>query len=293
MSVRVCAIHSTAEAAGRRHRTAAQLNPVRINGEGVTMREPQSARAIKHIGVIGACGGAGASSVAAALARERGRSQDITLVDLADCVAGLDVLLGVEELPGVRWADLGEARGEVSGRELVELLPRWGQVAVLSTDRTRPVTVSPQVRGLVLPALSQVSDLVIDLGGGHLTETTSLCDLVFIVVPRHVRAVAGAQAVVARLTEAGVSADAMALLVRGPAPGGLDPFQVEQVLNVPLAAHMRADRGLAAAVERGVGPQGKHLNQAARQALTYAARSFIPAAVAPRGLGRPAFGRAA
>lgn len=257
------------------------------------MREPQPAPTIRHIGVMGACGGAGASSMAAAIARERGRAQDIALVDLADSAGGLDVLLGVEELPGVRWADLGAARGEVSGQELAGLLPQWGDVAVLSTDRSRPTAVSEQSRDLVLAALMQVADLVIDIGSSNLDVAAQCCDQVFIVVPRQVRAVAGAQAMIERLVKAGVETDRIALIVRGPAPGGLDPLQVERVLGVPLAAQMGADRGLAAAVERGVGPQGRRLDRGVRRALAYAARNLSRPAVAQGSIGRPTFGRAA
>lgn len=257
------------------------------------MRESHSLGHIKHIGVVGACGGAGASSVAAAIARARALSQSSVLVDLADCAGGLDVLLGVEETPGVRWADLGAVRGEVSGAELAELLPRWGEVAVLSADRTRPETVAQRCQDLVLSALAQVGDLVVDFGSTHLAAAAQLCDLVVIVVPRHVRAVAGGQATIARLTDAGLAPSQMALVVRGPAPGGLDPLHIEQVLNLPLAAHMASDRGLAAAIERGVGPQGRKLDRAAHRVLRYAARALPAVPRAPARFERPTFGRAA
>lgn len=257
------------------------------------MREPRPVPSVRHIGVMGACGGAGASSMAAALARARVRAQDTALVDLADSAGGLDVLLGVEELPGVRWADLGAARGEVSGQELAGLLPTWGDVAVLSTDRSRPTAVSEQSRDLVLAAAGQVANLVIDVGGSNLDVAAGFCDQVFIVVPRQVRAVAGAQALIARLVEADLAPRRIALIVRGPAPGGLDPLQVERVLETPLATHLGVDRGLAAAVERGVGPQGRRLDRGARRALAYMARN-IPGPAVPQGSkARPVFGRAA
>lgn len=220
-------------------------------------------------GVIGACGGAGASSFAAALARERSRSRPVALIDLDTAGGGLDVLLGIEESPGLRWPDLGSARGEVPGQDLLDLMPRWGEVAVLSTDRMRPVATPEEIQGLVLGALAGVSDLVLDLNRMEMPAATQACDQVLIVVPRDLRAVAGAQVALVRLEEAGLTRAQVGLVVRGPAPGGLDPFQVEQVLGVPLTVQLRADRGLAQAIERGAGPQGRGLLGGARCASAF------------------------
>ncbi len=113
------------------------------------------------VGVVGARGGVGASTVAAALAlrvhrhgwhaerrrpRRRGTGRAgatadvprVVLVDLDPAGGGLDVHLGIEDVPGVRWPDLAGARGDVSGPELTDLLPDWAGVTVLSGDRWRP-----------------------------------------------------------------------------------------------------------------------------------------------------------
>lgn len=220
-----------------------------------------------RIGVIGACGGAGASSFAATLARVRSRSRPVALIDLDAAGGGLDVLLGIEESPGLRWPDLSSARGEVPGQDLLDLMPRWGEVAVLSGDRMRPASAPDEIRALVLGALAGVSDLVLDLN--RMENPIQACDRVLVVVPRDLRAVAGAQVTLAKLEEAGFARTQLGLVVRGPAPGGLDPFQVEQVLGVRLAVQLRADRGLAQAIERGAGPQGRGLLGAARCASTF------------------------
>lgn len=233
-------------------------------------------------GVIGAYGGAGASSFASALARERSRTGPVALVDLDDASGGLDVLLGIEESPGLRWADLGAARGEVSGQELLELMPRWGEVAVLSCDRNRPASVSHEVRRLVLGSLGQETDLVLDLSRSQIDVAAQTCDRVLVVVPRDLRAIAGAQVTLASLARAGIEQDRVGLIARGPAPGGLDPIQVEQVLGLALVTHLRADAGLAAAIERGAGPQGRGLVRGAREACNFLDRAGLTSRMSQR-----------
>lgn len=83
------------------------------------------------LAVTGAVGGCGASLLAASLAvhaahvlRGLGRAQ-VGLVDANIWGAGLDVLLGMEEAPGVRWPQLANAHGEVDWSHLVTVLPAW------------------------------------------------------------------------------------------------------------------------------------------------------------------------
>jgi hypothetical protein len=46
----------------------------------------------------------------------------------------------------------------------------------------------------------------------------------------------------------------LAVVVRGPAPGGLKASEVAQALGLPLAGSLRAEPGLPAALERGQPP---------------------------------------
>ncbi len=66
------------------------------------------------------------------------------------------------------------------------------------------------------------------------------------------------------------------LVVRGPAPGGITPDEVATALGLPLVAAMRAERGLARALERGertrAGPRpAGHRRHAVLDALRTAA----------------------
>ncbi len=241
------------------------------------------------VGVVGACGGAGASTLAAALAdalRRAGRRP--VLVDLTTRGAGIDVLLGIDHREGPRWADLRDARGEVDGRALRGLLPTWCAVPVLSAHRADPVELDPGVVVDVCSALADACDVLVldlpraalaagagavpDLGTGAGGETrgatrpgpgrdrgtddaalVGACDALFLVTPLELPAVAGAVAAVALARSTGADRT-MRLVARRPAPGRLDPWEVSDVVGLPLACVAGWDRTLAARVDRGQGP---------------------------------------
>ncbi|WP_456847719.1 pilus assembly protein FlpE, partial [Cellulomonas sp. P5_C6] len=187
-------------------------------------------------------GGAGASTLAAALARQLARRTATALVDLDRASGGIDVLLGLESADGVRWPDLADARGEVAGADVLALLPRWGACAVLSADRERPGAPEPGVVADVLHALTgSVGALVLDLDRASVVAGESVapvCDAVLVVAPRDLRTVAGILAMRPRLV--GVPTW---LVVRGPAPGGLGAAELSEAVGLPALGTLRADGG--------------------------------------------------
>lgn len=209
------------------------------------------------VGVVGARGGAGASVVAASLARAAGRRAPACLVELAGGGAGIDVLLGVEGVPGVRWPDLDDARGRLDGDDLLERLPTWDGVAVVSaTTEGGPAAdaVVDVVAALAETVVPRDGTVVLDLGHGALLagtpahEVLGACEEVLVVTPLDVPAVGGAAVLAARL------AVPAALVVRHPAPGRLSPAEVAHAVGLDVAATLRHDRRVAGAVERGHGP---------------------------------------
>ncbi|MEC3913815.1 septum site-determining protein Ssd [Nocardia sp. CDC160] len=92
------------------------------------------------LAVAGAGAGSGASVLAAAVAlTAAGRFRDRTLlVDCAPYGGGLDLLLGLEKAPGLRWPDLTIERGRVSASTLHAALPVVSGLAVLSCGRGTP-----------------------------------------------------------------------------------------------------------------------------------------------------------
>src|SRR5699024_11551540 len=80
-------------------------------------------------------GGVGASALASALARAGAHAPlGVALVDLDHTGPGLDLMLGLEQDGGLRWADLDGHGGTLPGEALAEALPVWHGVHVLSCD---------------------------------------------------------------------------------------------------------------------------------------------------------------
>lgn len=121
----------------------------------------RSARGVV-LAVVGASGGCGASTLAAACALHAAESGwSVGVVDGAAGGAGIDVVLGIEHVPGVRWPDLAGCRGRVDGLGLLSRMPRAGAVAVLAHCRDSPAQIGADaVRG-VFAGLVEVLDLVV------------------------------------------------------------------------------------------------------------------------------------
>ncbi|MFI9485263.1 pilus assembly protein FlpE [Promicromonospora sp. NPDC052451] len=231
----------------------------------------------RMIGVIGACGGAGTSVVAACVAHGLRRGGErATLVDLDTHGPGTDLLLGSDGARGARWPDLAEARGDVDGTGVVAALPRWGAVPVLSGRPYGPPPDDDVVLGVCRGLVRAGESLVLDLprpaawgsatrrGPGAVPGTDEpalrtllgACATALLVVPLTLRAVVGAQRVRDALRGAGV-AD-VRVVVRGAAPGAVHEVDVAAGLGLPVAGCMPRDGGLAGAVERGDGPATSH-----------------------------------
>lgn len=208
------------------------------------------------VGVVGGRGGAGATTLAAALARTGLRLGRATmLVDADPYGGGIDLVLGAEEARGPRWPELAGSRGRVSGQALTEALPRVDELTVLSWDRGEALTIPSTAMTALLSAGARASDLVVvDLPrtpDEAVGAALAAARITLLVVPAEVRAAASAARVAA-----GVSplCPDLRVVVRGPAPGGLSPATVAGSLGLPLAGSLRAEPGLAVALERGQAP---------------------------------------
>ena len=247
----------------------------------------------RMIGVVGACGGAGASVVAACVAGGLRRGGErATLVDLDAQAPGIELLLGSDTGRGARWPDLVEARGEVEGAGVVAALPRWGSVPVLSGRATSAPpdddVVLDVCRGLVRAGETLVLDLprpgawgsATRRGAGAAAEAPgddglavrtllARCDCALLAVPLTLPATVGAQRVRDALRAAGTSD--VRVVVRGPAPGAVDEDDVAAALGLPVIASMGRDSTLARAVERGDGPTTAYRSTLGRFAAETAA----------------------
>lgn len=176
------------------------------------------------MGVIGGSGGVGSSTFAAVLAwAARG-----TLVDLDPWGGGIDVLLGIESVPGARWSGVRVGGGRLEPALLSAGLPRWAGVPVLAADR------SPPSDGLneVLAAVAELGCVVLDLPRAPSAErdlALEACALVVVVGRAGVRQLTAARAVISALPDVNVGV----VLRRGEVPmGDAEPLVGAALLGV-------------------------------------------------------------
>lgn len=237
------------------------------------------------LGVVGGRGGAGASTLAAALACAAAPDRSVLLVDGDPRGGGLDLLLGAETAPGLRWADLAGVDGPVRPSVLVEALPVAERVSLLAWGHGEPAgaAVGPVAAESVLRSARRSHDLVVvDLPrqGGPLTDALlRSLDTLLMVVPAEVRATVAATRLLPDLL---AHVADVRLVVRGPAPAGLPAAVVADALELPLACAMRSQPGIGAALERGGSPAragGRGpLSAACRRLLSHLAEPSAPAA---------------
>lgn len=209
--------------------------------------------------VTGGRGGAGASALAAAVAlRAAQDGEQVLLVDCDPLGGGIDLVLGVEDIDGVRWPELSVGGGRVAAAALHAALPtagRGGRLAVLSCDRSDHGPSTSGVSAVLAAGRRAGSTVVCDVPR-YPTDAAiaalAAADLTVLVVPADVRSCAAAGRSAAVLAE--LTGD-IQLVVRGPAPGGISPAEVAECLQLPLLASMPAQPGLHRMLERGTPPE--------------------------------------
>jgi secretion/DNA translocation related CpaE-like protein len=206
--------------------------------------------------VGGSCGGAGVSTLAAALALTAAPGGDgVLLVDTDGWGAGLDLLLGAERDEGLRWPELAGLRGRVAGDALMAALPEVGGVSVLAASRSAPADVPEEALTAVVEAARAGGwPVVVDLPRTAGPEVTAAvlaeADLAALVVPARLRAASAARL----LVEPPAPWSAAQLVVRS-VPGGLSADEVADVVGRPVLGELGADRSALPRGEQGRPPQ--------------------------------------
>lgn len=231
--------------------------------EAIAEAATSSGAAAPIISVLGARGGAGASVLAAGLARvAAAEGLAVYLVDLDPAGFGLNVLLGVDRVEGNGWDDLSAAVGRIPPRSLRSGLPLVAGIRLL-TWTSAPAMLPPDgVVGSVLDSAARDADVVVvDLGRWlcadgaaprqQAVEVLSRSTQVLIVSPADVRSALGARRMLASGVLAGLP---LGLVVRGPSPGALSGEDLAEALELPLVAHMPAESRLDRCLEDGLPP---------------------------------------
>lgn len=203
------------------------------------------------VGVVGGSGGAGATTLACALGQAGARSGPTVVIDCDPLGPGVDRVLGLDAHDGSRWEGLCQTTGRLSGRALREALPqrdglralswRAGSTATLQAFAVREA-LSAARRGheTVVVDLPRVSDALID-------EVLARCDAVLLVVVPGVPGVASASRLSRRLR----GEAAPGVVLRGT---GISDRDVARATGLPVVARVPHQRGLAEAIDLGLGP---------------------------------------
>jgi secretion/DNA translocation related CpaE-like protein len=214
-----------------------------------TTREVATRGAV--IAVIAGRGGAGASVFATALAREACATTEAILIDADPWGGGIDLVLGNETDGGLRWPDLMLQGGRLNYTALREALPKHHGVCVLSGSRAGGDIDASALNAVIDAGSRGGATVVCDVArrSAEVSETAvGSADLVTVLTSADVRSCASA-AVVGRWVST-VNPN-VAVVVRGPAPGGLRPSDVAEIVGLPLLAAMRPQPGVAATLEHG------------------------------------------
>jgi secretion/DNA translocation related CpaE-like protein len=193
------------------------------------------------------------------------------VVDLDPLGPGCDRVLALDDAPGVRWDSLGTASGRLSGRSLREAVPQRDGLGVLGWASSAAALDARAVREALSAARRGHDTVVVDLprSGDLVAETVARCTLVVVVVVPTVTGVAAAARWVAALPDPGH----IRVAVRGH---HADPHRVAALVGAPVLVTMADQRGLAEALDLGLGPV-----RSRRGPLAAAARELL-AAVAPQ-----------
>lgn len=198
--------------------------------------------------VIGGRGGAGASLFASAVALS---AKGSLLVDLDAHGGGIDLVVGSESATGLRWPDVALQDGRISWSAVRAALPRHRGISVLSGSRQGHDIAVGAVDAVLEAGRVGGATVVCDLPrhlSGAARSALDIADLVVVVATCDVRSCAATAALVPTLTSVNPN---VGLVVRGPAPGGLRPGEVAEIVGVPLLAAMRPEPMIAEKLECG------------------------------------------
>ncbi|KRE42433.1 hypothetical protein ASG74_08370 [Knoellia sp. Soil729] len=203
--------------------------------------------------VLGASGGLGASTWAAALARRLSlHLGECVLVDADVGGGGLDMTCGTEHVPGLRWPDLARLRGTTSCSRLIAALPH-GEVPVLSAAGRRG-EVSESVVLDVLASMRGVVPVVVDVPAraSLAGQLGGSADVVHVVSGLRARQLADTEALLSELVAAPGSL--LGVVTRSEVKATRELEEVIEHLGVPHLAHLTDDSRVRRDGERGEWP---------------------------------------
>ena len=231
------------------------------------------------LGIVGGCGGAGASTLAcwlSSVAAEGGIS--VLLADGDPRGAGLEWALGATETEGIRWPDLAGLSGSLNPVQLAAGLPAVGGFSLLSRGGGEPA--GDAVATAVMDAARGAFDLTI-VDVGRWLGTASLlafCDHLLVLVPGRPAAILAARTLLPDLGHAPARA-----VVCGPLADGWDAWRVAEAVGLPLAGYLPGLRSAGRNAESGrvlAGSARGRIGKASRRILSETLNTAGPAGTA-------------
>ena len=204
------------------------------------------------LGLIGGCGGAGASTTAALLAGASSLAGRRTLLVDGDRLAGgLELSVSPHRPEGLHWPDVAAASGPINPDQLEASLPRIGDLAVLSWPAgggTGARVPGTGILGILDAARAAFDVIVMDVGRGRegIEDFAWASDRLLVVVPMRLGGVLSASQLLHELPPVPVGA-----LVRGRGAEGVDAEQLIDAVGCPLVGRVPTLRRAAAAAESG------------------------------------------
>lgn len=207
-------------------------------------------------------GGIGLSTLSAMLAFAlRRHDYKVALVDADFAAGGLDVLLGLEGNPGLRFSDIDAPLGHIEGSALYEELPHWEEIAVLSCDPWNGRIPDRWELQAAVRALSLIGDVVVvDAGRGREIEHVQALSeaLQISVIELSVLGLARAKTHAAMLKDAQCpNVKYAAMKPRGGAKssGGVSVDEASSYIGTNVSPVFREDAKLCANLLDGLGIQ--------------------------------------
>ncbi len=208
------------------------------------------------IGVMGATGGVGVSAMASALAmRSAACGHSTVLIDGDPYGGGLDIMLGLDLSPGLRWPDLSAAQGELDGAAIMSALPAVPGCHVLSWGRS-PGSAANNGPSVCAALTAQADVTVLDLPTWRSPRAhawSTMCDRIVVLCGSGVRPLASAAVVLEALEQADPTPDAPRVIgvLRQFRGSSIDIDTASALLGIPLVATIEFDRRIEVALCRG------------------------------------------
>lgn len=228
--------------------------------------------------LVPAVGGAGASITAAASALVLSRERPICLVDADALAGGIDLVLGMETEPGLRWQDFSAADGRLDGAALYEALPscpRSPALKVLTWTRSRtPETaynhasaatkfdsadrpgrtdrpddvrhIASTISCLIHAGITVIVDCPNQVE--YVTTLGALADDTVIILPASVRAIAAGGHLARVCAQAGFTPS---LAVRHQQHRDISVEEIEYALDLPIAGEIEYCKKVAHEIDVG------------------------------------------